>query len=85
MRKRYKLLKDNPEVKRGAIFEEECDNGDQGFHLITEEYLVFPKDQTQQGVRYGRNVVMKQPTWFEEVTAVYVPKSKLPAVRKLIK
>lgn len=69
----------------GGILQEDCDAGNQGFSLITPEFRKFSKDPTQEGVCYGRQVVMKQPEYFEEVITVAVPKNKVAAVKKFLK
>ena len=61
MKKQYILLKDSPELKMGAILEEECDGGDQEFKCITEESI---KMADQQETIYSRDTVMKQKDWF---------------------
>lgn len=69
-RKRYRLLKDSPELKRGAIMEEDCDDGDQGFSCITKDSI---KKDDQGGTGYSRKVVTESPKWFEEVIPAYIP------------
>lgn len=85
MRKQYLVIKDTPEVKIGAILEEDCDAGNQGFHLVNDAFRKFPKDPTHNGTYYARQVVMNQPQYFEEVIHVAVPKAKLAAVNKILK
>lgn len=74
-KKLYRLLKDSPELKAGAILEEECEDGDQGFDCINmEDYSI---SDTQDECKYNRKVVMNQPEWFEEVKKGFFP-IKLP-------
>jgi hypothetical protein len=86
MRKLYRLLKDSPELKKDAILQEDCDNGDQGFSILTKEYL---KHSDQGGLSYSRKTVMNSPEWFEEVFDLskifYVTKSELDKVKELLK
>lgn len=82
MRKKYILLKDSPELRKGAIVEEKCDNGDQSYTIITPEYIKF-KDQG--GTTYSRDTVMKSPEWFEEIVPLYCPANLIEKVEKFIK
>jgi hypothetical protein len=82
MRKKYILLKDTPELKKRAIVEEACDNGDQNYFVITKNNIKF-KDQT--GVEFTRDTVMKNPEWFEEIISIEVPKEFKNEVEKFIK
>lgn len=75
MRKQYISIKETPELEIGAILIEDCDQGNQGFSTDGLKGVKFPKDSTQgTAVKFARQVVMKQPQFFEEVVAVTVPK-----------
>lgn len=74
----FKLLKDAPSVKRGALFQERCDDGTQPYDLITDEFKKAPG----AGVAgfATRSLVEDQPTWFVEVFQVqpqYMTKEEL--------
>lgn len=82
MRKRYRLLKDTPAVKKGAIYEEECEDGTQPFRCITPEYVKF---KGYEDHRFStREVIENNPEWFERVEPLYVPASKLAKVREIL-
>ncbi len=66
MRKRYILLKDTADLKKGAIVEEECDNGNQGYVCFNLEKYRQCEKQTK--VCFARCTVMEQPEWFQELT-----------------
>ena len=80
MRLRYKLLKDTPEFKAGAMFEETSDNGN--FKCITPEFCNPLADTSYW---YNRKVVMEQPEWFEEIVPFWTTKSLLGKLEEFIK
>lgn len=82
MRARYILLKDTPELKKGAVLEEECDEGNQGFECITPEHFVT---KGQRECHYNRLVVTTQPQWFEKVSLLWLTKNQIDKVKKLLK
>lgn len=77
-RKKYILLKDTPELKKGAILEEMCDDGTQDF-TVTEG--IYSEESDRGKITFSRKVVMKQPNWFEEVTLWHLTKAE---VKKLL-
>lgn len=81
-RKKFVLTKESPELFKGAIMEEMCDNGTQDFKCITPQYV---KRGSGYDIKYDRKTVMEQPKWFEEVGIMYVAKKKFEKVMKLIK
>ena len=86
MRKQYIVVGDIPELLKGALLTEDCDNGDQGYTCSDKKSFRFPNDPTHgDSVCYSRQIVMKQPQFFEEIFMVKVPKEKLAAVNKLLK
>lgn len=84
MRKTYILLKDTPELKKGAILQEQCDDGDQDFICLNESDHQKHKEDNVDTL-YGRNTVMKQPEWFEEVMTVTVTKKEKGKIEKILK
>lgn len=67
-RKTYKLLKDSPMVSKGALFQEDCDDGTQPYSLITKEHI-----KGSVGGKHSvmdRSLIEDQPTWFTEVFKV---------------
>ncbi len=81
MRKTFILLKDTPELRKGAILQEDCDAGDQDFSCINKGHI---KMKDQDGTSYSRDVVMKQPNWFEEVEMLPIRKSDALKVKKYV-
>jgi hypothetical protein len=81
MRKKYILLKDCPELKKGAILEEKCDNGNQDYRCITiETHRKFPD---QREVIYSRDTIMKNPTWFKEIKQIHITEEGIKKLKKL--
>lgn len=74
MKKQYILLKDTPELKKGAIMQEMCPNGDQDFVCINPlEFLQKEEDKNDGHCQYSRNVVVNSPEWFEEIVPLVIP------------
>lgn len=67
MRRTFKLLKDTPLVKKGAIIQEDCEDGTQPYSWITPE---FAKGEDKVGSIRTRRLVEEAPEWFVEVFAV---------------
>jgi hypothetical protein len=77
-RKTYKLLKDLPDIRKGALFQEACDDGDQEYKMITTDYFKYPESRRSVGIEdddcnLDRDSVEKEPTWFVEVFPVTPP------------
>ncbi len=81
MRRRFILLKDTPELKRGAILVEDCDGGDQGFHIEDKKYCLF---DDQDGTSYTRKTVLGSPNWFVEASPFYLTKEQVKKVTKIL-
>jgi len=80
MQKRYILLKDAPNVKKGAIYEEMYGNL---FKLITPEHDKFPDDDGA-GSAY-RESIINNPEWYEEVVPACFTKEQREEIIKIIK
>lgn len=80
MRKQYETIKETPELKIGAILEENCDDRNQDFHCISKDKMKFKIEN----VYYDRNVILKQSKWFKEIITMAIPKDKLAAVKKIL-
>lgn len=76
------LLQGTPECNAGAIFEENCDAGDQQFICINFKDVRLKDDQT--GVFLSRRVVMEQPYWFQEVIGVNLTMDEYDRFKKNI-
>lgn len=88
MVKKYILLKDCSDIKKGAIIEEECEEGNQDYVYKSREFVKFPKEwkMSNWGDKiFGRNEVEKQPDWFERIETVEVSAKNLTKVKKFIK
>ena len=68
-RKTYKQRKDSVTVKKGALWQEACDDGDQEYVLLDK---AFSKDTAGNGVHkiYTRSLVEDDPKNFVEVFKV---------------
>ncbi|NIL77155.1 hypothetical protein [Rhodococcus sp. B10] len=68
-RKTYKQLKDSVTVKKDALWQEACDDGDQEYVLLDKS---FSKDTAGNGVHkiYTRSLVEEDPKNFVEVFKV---------------
>lgn len=90
MRRTFRALKDGPEFKKGALFQEACDDGDQEYKLLDEDHMSEAAssdwgDYYSGDLTLTRNTVEDQPKWFEEVFPIsdeYVTKDELSAFRK---
>jgi hypothetical protein len=82
MRSRYILLADTPELKKGAIVQEDCDNGDQDFTVISHQW---DQKQDSELIQYSRNVVTESPEWFEKVDLLWLTQTQIEKVKKLLK
>lgn len=75
-RRTFRLLKDTPEVSKGALFQEACDDGDQEYILLDHSYIV-PDDYFDfyKSISFSRETVEEQPAWFEEVEMHWLAKA----------
>lgn len=81
MKKQYILLKDSPELEKGAILKEQCDNGNQGFDCIIKDKVKF---DDQNCVYHSRKTVMENPKWFEEVRPLWISIAKVRKVKEFL-
>lgn len=88
MKKKYVLLKDSPELKKGAILEEKCEDGDQDYSCRDKKYIIGWDKHSEEDrlyINHSRKVVEAQPEWFEEICHVEVSKKQVAKVEKFIK
>lgn len=72
--KTYILLKNTPELKKGAIMREMCPDGDQDFICINQKEFLQKEEDKENGIcQYSRFVVMNSPEWFEEIIPLTIP------------
>ena len=83
MRRRFILLKDTFELKKGAILEEACDEGTQDFILLSKDKAKF--DTTNRNPEWYRELVINNPKWFEEVGLLWLTQKQIEKVKKLLK
>ena len=81
MKRQFIQLKDSPTCKKGAIFEEKCEGGNQDFELISN-HEKFPDGG---GVYSPRVAMLKQPEWYQEIFQIPVPKRYVLKVKKYVK
>ena len=74
-RRTFRLLKDTPDLKKGVLVQEACDDGDQEYNVLDLKNYVKHDDFFDffGDANYSRQAVEQQPTWFEEVFAVTPP------------
>lgn len=80
-RRTFKLIVNIPNVKKGALFQEKCDDGDQDYVLLDKSYQKHHY-QNEDGGRemQPREAVEKEPKFFVEVFSVtndYMTKEEL--------
>jgi hypothetical protein len=85
-RRTFKLLKETPDAKKGALYQEDCDDGTQDYSLITAEHIKYPASDSLEDFSetYSREAVEKQPKWFIEVFQVlpeYATKEEIAAFK----
>ena len=83
MKKQYILIQNTPELKKGAILEEECEGGDQDFVCVN--ISKFRKFKSQEKACYHREVIMKQPKYFQKVVFVQMSVEEKKQFDKLIR
>lgn len=69
-RRTFKQLKDTVDTKKGALWQENCDDGTQGFSLISEEHVKHGEFSDYGDEFYTRDAVITQSDWFVEVFKV---------------
>lgn len=77
-RRTFMLIKDTPTMLKGAILQEECDDGTQPYKMLNQE--THCKDGNYLVSIAKRELVEKQPKWFVEVfkvTPEYMTKEQL--------
>ena len=85
-RRTFKQLKDSMEVKKGALFQEKCDDGGQEYVLLDwEQYTKHIESNQAHGFdqkSLARDEVEQEPDWFVEVFKVhpeYLEKGEIEA------
>lgn len=69
-RRTFKLLKNSPTLRKGALWQEQCDDGTQPYELITPEFKIS-ETNTRKSTQSDRSIIEEQPDWFVEVFKVH--------------
>lgn len=69
-RKTYKLMKELPELKKGALLQEKCDDGTQDFKVLDEAFVKYSDEHGRKDFKYPRQAVENEPGYFVEVFPV---------------
>jgi len=83
----FKQLKDNQAIRKGAIWQEECEDGTQPYALITPELCKFESDDREYS-QPCREIIEQNPTWFVEVfpaSEAFLTKEELATFRQFVK
>ncbi len=78
---KYILLKENTELKKGAILVEKCSDGMQGFKCEDREFYRF---DDQALLNYSRKSVIENPRWFMEVKTLELTFKQYEKVKKIL-
>lgn len=89
MRRTFRQLKDSERCKAGAIWHEQCDDGNQDFRMVDLSNLTYNYQGYTTYLTAARDAVLKQPEWFEEVftlesEALYFTSDEILKIKKLI-
>lgn len=65
----YRLKKNLPELKKGAVVQEKCDDGDQDFEVLDafRGHVKYENEDGGKYVTYPRGAVEKEPSFWERV------------------
>lgn len=84
-RRTFRLLKDTDVLKKGALVQEMCDDGDQDYELISDSDKFEILQSAQAGLVRSRPSVENNPKWFVEVFQVlpeYATKEEIKVYKK---
>lgn len=87
-RRTFRLTKETADLKKGAILQEKCDDGDQDYTVLDESFIKYENEEGRKVVEYPRGAVEKEPKWFEEVlplTEAWGTKEELKAFKEFQK
>lgn len=79
-RRTFKLTKELPELTKGALVQEKCDDGDQDYTVLDQSFIKYEDEQGRKTVTYPRKAVEDESNYFVEVFAVepaYMTKEEL--------
>lgn len=87
MRRTFKLLKDTDILKKGALFQEMCDDGDQDYVLLDDAFRRFEYPHSAVRCVRGRDAIENNPKWYIEVfpmVSEYGTKEEVNAFKKFL-
>lgn len=87
-RRKFKLIQELPELRKGAIVEEACDDGTQDYEVLDESHIKYKGEDGKFYCCLPREAVENEPKWFVEVfpaSEVYLTKSELSDFEKFLK
>lgn len=94
MRDHYRLRRETPELKKGAIVYEACEDGDQDYVVhpdsldkikhYDEEIETYREDPDPDNspLTFNRDTVEKQPDFWEEVKPAFLSASEQKSLRR---
>ncbi len=85
LKPRYILLKESPELKKGAILEANgcIENGNYKYNC--KDLKSLKNAQIGDYVEYGKDRVEKQPKWFKKVSPLWITDKELKKIKKFLK
>lgn|GEM_PF-4828795 len=79
-RRTFKLTKELPELTKGALVQEKCDDGTQDYIALDNSQIKYTLADGRKSLTYPRKAVEDEPNYFVEVFAVepaYMTKEEL--------
>ena len=69
-RRTFKLTKELPELAKGALVQEKCDDGTQDYIALDNSQIKYALEDGRKSLTYPRKAVEDEPNYFVEVFAV---------------
>ncbi|WP_218747432.1 hypothetical protein [Rhodococcus sp. FH8] len=69
-RRTFKLTKELPELTKGALVQEKCDDGTQDYIALDNSQIKYTLEDGRKSLTYPRKAVEDEPNYFVEVFAV---------------
>nr|WP_218680377.1 hypothetical protein [Rhodococcus qingshengii] len=69
-RRTFKLTKELPELTKGALVQEKCDDGTQDYIALDNSQIKYALEDGRKSLTYPRKAVEDEPNYFVEVFAV---------------
>lgn len=87
MRRTFKLLKDTDGIRKGALFQEMCDDSDQDYVLLDNAFRRFEYPHSAVRCVRSRDAIENNPKWYVEVfpmVSEYGTKEEVNAFKKFL-